>query len=225
VAYHENLLHYGYHDFVICLGFKGYMIKEYFSNYFLHMSDVTIDMQHNSMEVHQKYAEPWKVTLVDTGDGDHDRRQDQARGAYIGKEPFLMTYGDGVSDVNIPNLIEYHQRHGKAATVTATQPSGRFGVMSIGDGERVTSFQEKPAGDGSWINGGSSCSTPVCLTCSRTTVQSLKRNRLSIWRSRSSSWHSNTTGSGTPWTLYATETPGVVVAIGHSTMEGVEIAQ
>ena len=145
---------HGINEFVICCGYKGYMIKEYFSNYFLHMSDVTIDMQHNSMEVHQKYAEPWKVTLVDTGMETMTGGRIKRVAPYIGKEPFLMTYGDGVSDVNIPNLIEYHQRHGKAATVTATQPSGRFGVMSIGDGERVTSFQEKPAGDGSWINGG-----------------------------------------------------------------------
>ncbi len=146
--------HYGYHEFVICLGFKGYMIKEYFSNYFLHMSDVTIDMQHNSMEVHQKYAEPWKVTLVDTGMDTMTGGRIRRVAPYIGSEPFLLTYGDGVSDVSITELVRYHKRHGKQATVTATQPSGRFGVMSIGDGERVTSFQEKPAGDGSWINGG-----------------------------------------------------------------------
>jgi glucose-1-phosphate cytidylyltransferase len=146
--------YYGHHEFIICLGFKGYMIKEYFSNYFLHMSDVTIDMQHNSMEVHQKYAEPWKVTLVDTGMETMTGGRIKRVAPYIGKDTFLMTYGDGVSDVNITKIIEYHKRHGKAATVTATQPSGRFGVMGIGAGERVTSFQEKPAGDGSWINGG-----------------------------------------------------------------------
>lgn len=146
--------HYGHHDFIICLGFKGYMIKEYFSNYFLHMSDVTIDMQHNSMKVHQKYAEPWKVTLVDTGMDTMTGGRIRRIAPYIGKETFLMTYGDGVSDVNILKLIEYHKRHGKAATVIASQPSGRFGIMGIGSNERVTSFQEKPAGDGSWINGG-----------------------------------------------------------------------
>jgi glucose-1-phosphate cytidylyltransferase len=146
--------YYGFHDFVICLGYKGYMIKEYFANYFLHMSDVTIDMQHNSMEVHQKYAEPWKVTLVDTGTESMTGGRIKRVAPYIGGEPFLLTYGDGVSDVNITELVAYHRRHGKQGTVTATQPSGRFGVMGIGDGEQVTSFQEKPAGDGSWINGG-----------------------------------------------------------------------
>ena len=123
--------HYGYHDFIICLGFKGYMIKEYFSNYFLHTSDVTFDMQNNNMKVHEQYAEPWKVTLVDTGietmTGGRLKRVER----YIGNETFMMTYGDGVSDVNITKLVEYHKNSDKLATVTATQPSGRFGALNI----------------------------------------------------------------------------------------------
>jgi glucose-1-phosphate cytidylyltransferase len=146
--------HYGFHDFVICLGYKGYMIKEYFSNYFLHMSDVTFDMQHNSMEVHQKNVEPWKVTLVDTGMETMTGGRIKKVASYIGKETFMLTYGDGVSDVNILNLVEYHKSHGKLATVTATQPTGRFGALRLGASEQVVAFQEKPAGDGSWINGG-----------------------------------------------------------------------
>jgi glucose-1-phosphate cytidylyltransferase len=146
--------HYGYHDFIVCLGFKGYMIKEYFSNYFLHMSDVTFDMKHNTMEIHERYAEPWKVTLVDTGTETMTGGRIKRVAPYIGNEPFMLTYGDGVSDINIAQLVEYHKSHGKLATVTATQPSGRFGSLAIGDSNRVDSFQEKPAGDGSWINGG-----------------------------------------------------------------------
>lgn len=146
--------HYGYHDFIICVGFKGYMIKEYFSNYFLHMSDVTFDMQNNKMEIHEQYAEPWKVTLVDTGIETMTGGRLKRVTPYIGNEAFLMTYGDGVSDVNITKLVEYHKSCGKLATVTATQPSGRFGALNIGTTNMVDSFQEKPAGDGSWINGG-----------------------------------------------------------------------
>ncbi|HAR41206.1 MAG: glucose-1-phosphate cytidylyltransferase [Nitrospirae bacterium GWC2_57_13] len=146
--------HYGYNEFVICLGYKGYMIKEYFSNYFLHMSDVTFDMQHNTMQVHQKYAEPWKVTLVDTGIETMTGGRVKRVASYIGNEPFMLTYGDGVSDVNITELLKYHKLHGKQATVTATLPAGRFGALNLDDAENVLSFQEKPAGDGSWINGG-----------------------------------------------------------------------
>ncbi len=146
--------YYGFHEFIVCLGFKGYMIKEYFSNYFLHMSDVTFDMKKNSMEVHQQYAEPWKVTLVDTGMETMTGGRVKRIAPYIKNETFMLTYGDGVSDVDIRALLAYHRSHGKLATVTATQPSGRFGSLQMGDGERVASFQEKPAGDGSWINGG-----------------------------------------------------------------------
>lgn len=145
--------HYGFNDFVICLGFKGYMIKEYFSNYFLHMSDVTFDMTTNSMEVHQKNVEPWRVTLVDTGAESMTGGRVKRVAPYL-DGAFMLTYGDGVANVNIRELVEFHQRHGKAATVTSTQPSGRFGALNMNDDGQVISFQEKPAGDGSWINGG-----------------------------------------------------------------------
>ena len=145
---------HGVDDFVICCGYKGYVIKEYFANYFLHMSDVTFDMQANGMHVHQKRAEPWKVTLVDTGDttatGGRIRRvADHVRGEPV----FCLTYGDGVGDVDIAATIDFHRRHGKAATVTATFPPGRFGALDIHEGQ-VRSFQEKPRGDGAMINGG-----------------------------------------------------------------------
>ncbi len=143
------------HDFVICVGYKGYLIKEYFANYFLHMSDVTFDMVHNRMEVHQRNAEPWRVTVVDTGDetmtGGRLRRVRDYLGD--GDEPFCFTYGDGVADVDITALVAFHRAHGREATVTAVQPPGRFGALGIEAG-RVTSFQEKPVGDGAWINGG-----------------------------------------------------------------------
>jgi glucose-1-phosphate cytidylyltransferase len=145
--------HYGFNDFVICLGFKGYMVKEYFSNYFLHMSDVTFDMRSNSMEVHQKYAEPWKVTLVDTGAESMTGGRVRRVAPYL-DGTFMLTYGDGVANVDIHALLDFHRRHGKAATVTSTQPSGRFGALNLDGDDTVLAFQEKPAGDGSWINGG-----------------------------------------------------------------------
>jgi len=145
--------HYGINDFVVCLGYKGYVIKEYFANYFLHMSDVTFDMAENRMEVHQRHAEPWRVTLVDTGQetltGGRLKRVQQ----YVGKETFCFTYGDGVADVDISRLVAFHRAEGKSATLTAIQPPGRYGAVSIDDA-RVTSFAEKPAGDGAWVNGG-----------------------------------------------------------------------
>ena len=146
--------HYGYNEFIVCLGFKGYMIKEYFSNYFLHMSDVTFDMKQNVMEVHERHVEPWKVTLVDTGADTMTGGRIKCVAPYIGKETFMLTYGDGVSDIDIGHLVAYHKAHGRLATVTATQPSGRFGALDLGEEERVLAFQEKPAGDGSWVNGG-----------------------------------------------------------------------
>ncbi len=146
--------HYGYNEFIVCLGFKGYMIKEYFSNYFLHMSNVTFDMKQNTMQVHEQYAEPWKVTLVDTGTDTMTGGRIKRVAPYIGKEPFMLTYGDGVADINISSLVKYHKKHGKFCTVTATQPSGRFGALRLDDAGLVAAFQEKPAGDGSWINGG-----------------------------------------------------------------------
>ena len=146
--------HYGFNDFVVCLGFKGYVIKEYFSNYFLHMSDVTFDMTTNSMEVHQKNVEPWRVTLVDTGAESMTGGRVKRVAPYVGNETFMLTYGDGVANVDIARLVAFHRNHGKPATVTSTQPSGRFGALDINASGKVTAFQEKPAGDGSWINGG-----------------------------------------------------------------------
>jgi glucose-1-phosphate cytidylyltransferase len=146
--------HYGFNEFIICLGFKGYMIKEYFSNYFLHMSDVTFDMCKNSMEVHQQYAEPWKVTLVDTGEETMTGGRLKRVAAYVGNETFLMTYGDGVGNIDIQELVKFHKKHKKYATLTSVQPSGRFGALNLDENKNVVSFQEKPKGDGSWINGG-----------------------------------------------------------------------
>lgn len=145
--------HYGINDFVICCGYKGYVIKEYFANYFLHMSDVTFDMSSNSMEVHERYVEPWRVTLVNTGEETLTGGRLKRVREHLGNEPFCFTYGDGVSNINIRALIEFHDAHGKEATVTAIQPPGRYGALNM-DGNLVTSFQEKPAGDGAWINGG-----------------------------------------------------------------------
>jgi glucose-1-phosphate cytidylyltransferase len=145
--------HYGLDDFVICLGYKGYAIKEYFSNYFLHMSDVTFSMRENSMEIHQRFAEPWKITLIDTGEHTMTGGRLKRVASYIKDEAFCFTYGDGVSDVDITSLIKAHRATGKKATVTAVQPSGRFGAMNL-EGDSVTHFVEKPEGDGGWINGG-----------------------------------------------------------------------
>jgi glucose-1-phosphate cytidylyltransferase len=146
--------HYGVNDFVICLGYKGYVIKEYFANYFLHMSDVTFDMAKNQMEVHQNNAEPWRVTLVDTGaDSQTGGRLRRVREYLEPGEDFCFTYGDGVADVDIGKLVAFHKAHGKKATVTATQPPGRFGALNINN-HFVESFREKPHGDDSWINGG-----------------------------------------------------------------------
>lgn len=154
--------HYGINDFVICLGYKGYIIKEYFANYFLHMSDVTFDMANNRMEVHQQKAEPWRVTLVDTGDATMTGGRLKRVRDYVGGETFCFTYGDGVSDVDINKTISFHRKHKKIATVTAIQPPGRYGALNI-EQEAVRSFQEKPAGDGSWINGGFFVLEPAAL--------------------------------------------------------------
>lgn len=145
--------HYGINEFVICCGYKGYMIKEYFANYFLHMSDVTFDIKNNKMEVHKKSAEPWNVTLIDTGlstmTGGRLKRAKQ----YVGDSTFCFTYGDGLSDVNITDLIKFHKEKKKIATVTAVQQRGRFGNIEM-ENELVKHFKEKPLGDGSWVNGG-----------------------------------------------------------------------
>jgi glucose-1-phosphate cytidylyltransferase len=145
--------HHGINDFVICLGYKGYVIKEYFANYFLHMSDVTFDMQNNQMTVHERHAEPWKVTLIDTGPDTHTGGRLKRVYAYLGNETFCFTYGDGVADIDIRELVRFHRAQNKLATLTAIQPPGRYGAVSI-DECRVTNFTEKPAGDGAWINGG-----------------------------------------------------------------------
>lgn len=145
--------HWGIDDFVICLGYKGYVIKEYFANYFLHMSDVTFDMAENRMEVHERNAEPWRVTLVDTGSETLTGGRLKRVRAYLGDDTFCFTYGDGVSDLDVGKLLAFHRSHGRLATLTAIQPPGRYGAVLI-DQTRVTSFQEKPAGDGAWINGG-----------------------------------------------------------------------
>lgn len=144
---------HGIHDFVICCGYKGYVIKEYFANYFLHMSDITFDMERNEMQVHQRNAEPWRVTLVDTGDNTMTGGRLRRVREYLGDGDFCFTYGDGVGSIDITRIIEFHRRHGKLATVTATQPPGRFGALEM-QGDDILSFQEKPHGDGSWINGG-----------------------------------------------------------------------
>ena len=145
--------HYGFREFIICCGYKGYVIKEYFSNYFIHCSDVTFSLEDNSLEVHQNSAEPWKVTVVDTGDTTLTGGRIKRVARYVGDEDFCCTYGDGVGDVNIGELLEFHRHHGGFATVTATQPPGRFGVMTLQD-DRVTSFLEKPADGGGYVNGG-----------------------------------------------------------------------
>ena len=146
--------HYGFNEFIICCGYKGYVIKEYFANYFLHASDVTIDIKNNNIEVHDTHSEPWKITLVDTGLETMTGGRIKRIQKYIGNEPFLLTYGDGVSDVNIKDLVEYHEKTGKLLTVTAYKPQGRFGALDLDEKDNVKSFLEKPAGDNMWINAG-----------------------------------------------------------------------
>ena len=143
---------HGINDFVICAGYKGYIIKEYFANYFLHMSDVTFDMRENSMEVHHRRSEPWRVTIVDTGDDTFTGGRIKRIAPYV-ESTFCLTYGDGVADVNIAASIDFHRRMKLKATLTAVQPSGRFGALGLGGG-KVATFQEKPQGDGAWVNGG-----------------------------------------------------------------------
>lgn len=145
---------YGINDFIVCLGYKGYIIKEYFNNYFLHVSDVTLDMAKNRMEVHQHNGEPWRVTLIDTGDDTMTGGRLKRIRSYIGDDDeFCVTYGDGVADIDIRELIAFHKKSGGLATITAAQPPGRFGALNI-EGDWVLSFQEKPEGDGGWINAG-----------------------------------------------------------------------
>lgn len=150
----KSYSHHGVNDFVICCGYKGYVIKEYFANYFLHMSDVTFDMSTNQLEVHERHAEPWRVTLVDTGEETMTGGRLKRVAQYVkDEEAFCFTYGDGVSDINIAEQIAFHREHGKLATVTAVLPPGRYGALQR-DGDTVQGFIEKPRGDGGWINGG-----------------------------------------------------------------------
>jgi glucose-1-phosphate cytidylyltransferase len=154
---------HGINDFIICCGYKGYLIKEYFANYFLHMSDVTFDMEHNSMQVHHRKAEPWRVTLVDTGEQTLTGGRLKRVGSYLtGEESFCFTYGDGVGSVDITRLTQFHRSHGRLATVTAVQPPGRYGALEM-EGSLVRGFIEKPRGDGGWINGGFFVLAPKCL--------------------------------------------------------------
>jgi glucose-1-phosphate cytidylyltransferase len=154
---------YGYNEFVVLLGYKGYYIKEYFANYFLHQSDVTINLSNNEMKIHNNKSEPWTVTLLDTGlhtmTGGRIKRAQEI----IGDETFMLTYGDGVSDVNIEELVAFHRKHGKAITMTAVQPEGRFGALEV-QGDQIINFSEKPKGDGSWINGGFFVCEPKVLS-------------------------------------------------------------
>ncbi len=143
----------GINDFVVCAGYRGYVIKEYFANYFLHMSDVTFDMGTNTMEVHEKRTEPWRVTIVDTGEDTMTGGRLRRVREYLGNETFCMTYGDGVADVDVARLVDFHRGEGREATLTGVQPPGRYGALEI-DGNRIVKFQEKPEGDGAWINGG-----------------------------------------------------------------------
>jgi len=146
--------HYGINDFIICLGYKGYIIKEYFANYYRHMSDITFDIKNNKMEVHEEHAEPWRVTLVDTGGDTMTGGRLKRVRKYIGNQTFCFTYGDGVADINIHKLLDHHKKSGKKATVTAIQPPGRYGVLRMTPQGIVDGFSEKPTVEGSWINGG-----------------------------------------------------------------------
>lgn len=154
---------HGINDFIVCCGYKGYIIKEYFANYFLHMSDVTFDMSNNKMKVHQQNAEPWTVTLIDTGEETQTGGRLKRVASYLKNEKaFCFTYGDGLANVDIAKLIHFHEKHGKLATVTAVQPPGRYGALNR-DNDLVTGFVEKPKGDGGWINGGFFVLSPKCI--------------------------------------------------------------
>ena len=146
--------HYGYNDFIILCGYKSYMIKEYFSNYYRHSADMSINLKDNSIEYHNVSAEPWKITLLETGDTTMTGGRLKRAQSYIGKESFLLTYGDGLADININDLVSFHNSHGKAITMTTVQPEGRFGAVIVNNSYNVTNFKEKPKGDNTWINGG-----------------------------------------------------------------------
>jgi glucose-1-phosphate cytidylyltransferase len=145
---------FGINDFVICVGYKGYVIKEYFANYFLHRSDITFDMKHNRMEVHEKHAEPWRVTIIDTGEKTMTGGRLRRVREYVGDGSFCFTYGDGVANIDISLLLAFHKRQKTRATLTGVQPPGRFGALDISGDQKISTFKEKPMGDGSWVNGG-----------------------------------------------------------------------
>ena len=153
---------YGFNEFVICTGYKGYVIKEFFANYYLHTTDVTFDISKGELEIHNNKTEPWKVTLIDTGEETMTGGRLKRISQFVGGQDFCMTYGDGVSNVNIAKLVDFHRAHGKLCTVTATRPPGRFGALGL-EGESVTHFQEKPLGDGGYINGGFFVVSPKCF--------------------------------------------------------------
>jgi glucose-1-phosphate cytidylyltransferase len=187
---------YGYNDFIICLGYKGYVIKEYFANYFLHQSDVTINLKNNTTTVHNNHAEPWTVSLVDTGIDTMTGGRIKKIRSYIGDEPFMLTYGDGVSNVDIGKLVEFHKNNEKFCTVTTVQPSGRFGALTFGDDGLVSSFEEKPGGDGAWINGGFFVCEPQVFdyidgdstTWERTPMENLTKDRQLITFKHAGFW-------------------------------------
>lgn len=154
--------HYGFNEFIVCLGYKGYVIKEFFSNYFLHTSDITFDLANNKMEIHQAKAEKWKVTLVDTGEGTQTGGRLKRVSSYLNGQDFCMTYGDGLSDVNIPEIVKFHEKQKTLATLTSVQPPGRFGALNM-DGNRILQFVEKPQGDGGWVSGGFFVLSPKVL--------------------------------------------------------------
>jgi glucose-1-phosphate cytidylyltransferase len=155
--------HFGFNEFVICLGYKGYLIKEYFANYYLHQSDVTFDLATGQREVHSSFSEPWKVTLVDTGLHTMTGGRIKRIRSYVDGQTFLLTYGDGVADVDIPRLVDFHRSHGRLVTITSVQPEGRFAALGIGQDGVVTSFLEKPRGEGGWANGGFFVVEPAAL--------------------------------------------------------------
>jgi glucose-1-phosphate cytidylyltransferase len=170
---------YGFNDFIICLGYKGYYIKEYFSHYYLHESDVTFDLsKDNEMVIHSSASEPWRVTLADTGIAAMTGGRLKRAGKYIGNTTFMLTYGDGVGDIDIRALVKYHRSHGKMATVTSTQPNGRFGALELGSDNEVLDFTEKPKGDGSWINAGFFVMEPQVLAYIQDDQTNLEKDTL-----------------------------------------------
>lgn len=188
--------HHGITEFIICLGYKGYVIKEFFLNYNLHMSDFTIQLCDNTITSHSHYVEPWKVTLIDTGQKTETGGRIKRIQKYVGDEPFLLTYGDGVSNVNLQELIKFHKQHGKMATVTAVQPPGRFGSLILNE-QSVLAFKEKPLGDGDWVNGGffvlnheifNYISGDTCVFETDTLVQLVNKQELTAYQ-HTGFWH------------------------------------